>query len=162
MIRETSNDIFQSKQRTLLVPCNAAGAMGSGLARAFKDRYYKPVFSTYRCYFPLIVNPVDMPTDDKRANTLVRVGLPKRQQALLFCTKHHWSESSDITLLERNLAKLVRDWHELEIESLAMPPIGCGLGGLDYKRDVRPMLLSYLSDERYNVEVVGLSKADLQ
>ena len=162
MICETRNDIFQSGKKTLVVPCNSAGAMGSGLAESFKKRFYPGLFRVYRRYFPLIVDPNRMPKDDPRAEVLVCVELPKRQQALLFCTKHHWSGPSDITLIERNLASLARDWDVLRIESLAIPPVGCGLGGLDYKRDVRPLLLRYLSDERFDVEIVGLSRTDIQ
>lgn len=162
MIRETHGDIFKSGKKTLVVPCNSAGAMGSGLAKVFRQRFYPGLFNVYRRYFPLIVDPIDMPKDDQRAEVLVCVELPAGKQALLFCTKHHWSGPSDITLIERNLASLARDWDALRIQSLAIPPIGCGLGGLDYRRDVRPLLLHYLSDERFDVEIVGLSNTDLQ
>lgn len=170
MIRETGGNIFLSKQKTLLVPCNAAGAMGKGLALAFKRRYFPHLFRTYRRYFPLVLDPIELRAYTHRAYQLVSVELPRLKgqppeapdhRALLFCTKYHWSESADISLIARNLETLRDDWQRLGIESLALPPIGCGLGGLDYKRDIRPLLFNYLGDDKFDVEVVGLTADDM-
>jgi O-acetyl-ADP-ribose deacetylase (regulator of RNase III) len=69
-----------------------------------------------------------------------------------FPTKRHWRSKSRIEDIELGLTALAKDIEELGIQSIAIPPLGCGLGGLDWL-DVRAFIeqeLSALED----VEVV--------
>jgi len=63
---------------------------------------------------------------------------------LLFPTKNHWREKSPIEGIERGLQWLVENYKKLDISSIALPALGCGLGGLDWK-DVGPLMCRYLS-----------------
>jgi hypothetical protein len=61
----------------------------------------------------------------------------------LFATKKHWRENSDIAGIEQGL-QWVKDKYKAQgIKSLAMPALGCGLGGLDWK-DIGPLICRYL------------------
>lgn len=63
---------------------------------------------------------------------------------LLFPTKRHWREKSDINGIEEGMKWLLSHYKESKITSLAIPALGCGLGKLEW-RDVGPMLCKYLS-----------------
>jgi len=49
-----------------------------------------------------------------------------------FPTKKHWRNPSKLEYIEAGLIDLLRQVRALEIRSLAMPPLGCGNGGLDW------------------------------
>src|SRR5947209_13838024 len=56
-----------------------------------------------------------------------------------FPTKRHWRGKSRITDIESGVAALIAEVRRLGIRSIAVPPLGCGLGGLDWRK-VRPMI----------------------
>lgn len=56
-----------------------------------------------------------------------------------FPTKRHWREQSRIEYIESGLQSLVEAVEQYEIKSIAMPALGCGLGGLDYT-EVKPLI----------------------
>jgi O-acetyl-ADP-ribose deacetylase (regulator of RNase III) len=56
-----------------------------------------------------------------------------------FPTKRHWRGNSRIEDIDAGLAALVADVRRLGIKSIAVPPLGCGLGGLDWSQ-VRPRI----------------------
>ena len=63
---------------------------------------------------------------------------------LLFATKKHWRENSDIAGIEQGLQWIENKYKTQDIKSLAVPALGCGLGGLDWK-DVGPLICQYLA-----------------
>lgn len=62
---------------------------------------------------------------------------------LLFATKRKWRENSRLEDIEGGLDWVQHHFQKEEIKSLAMPALGCGLGGLDWK-DVGPLMCKYL------------------
>jgi len=56
-----------------------------------------------------------------------------------FPTKRHWKGNSRLEDIEAGLADLVKVIRELGVRSIAVPPLGCGLGGLDWN-EVRPRI----------------------
>jgi O-acetyl-ADP-ribose deacetylase (regulator of RNase III) len=62
----------------------------------------------------------------------------------LFATKRNWRENSDIVGIEQGLQWIVDNYKAEGIKSLAVPALGCGLGGLNWK-DVGPLMCRYLS-----------------
>jgi O-acetyl-ADP-ribose deacetylase (regulator of RNase III) len=68
-------------------------------------------------------------------------GLVKPNYIINFPTKEHWRESSKIEFIERGLDDLVAQVKALRITSIAIPPLGCGNGGLAWAR-VRPLIES--------------------
>lgn len=58
-----------------------------------------------------------------------------------FPTKGHWRARSRIDDIDAGLADLVRLVEELAVTSIAVPPLGCGNGGLDWQQ-VRPLILA--------------------
>jgi O-acetyl-ADP-ribose deacetylase (regulator of RNase III) len=62
-----------------------------------------------------------------------------------FPTKQHWREKSRIENIQAGLADLVRVVRAYDVQSVAIPPLGSGLGGLDWN-DVRPLILQAFAD----------------
>jgi hypothetical protein len=62
-----------------------------------------------------------------------------------FPTKRHWREKSRYEDIDSGLRALVEDVRRLGIKSIAIPPLGCGLGGLDWAK-VRPMIERAFAD----------------
>ena len=69
-----------------------------------------------------------------------------------FPTKNHWRGQSRIEDIESGLQSLVKAIKENEIKSMAMPALGCGLGGLDYA-EVK-LLIDKAFGDLANVEVL--------
>jgi O-acetyl-ADP-ribose deacetylase (regulator of RNase III) len=69
-----------------------------------------------------------------------------------FPTKRHWREQSRIEYIESGLQSLVESVELYGIKSVAMPALGCGLGGLHYA-EVKPLIEKAFAD-LMNVEVL--------
>lgn len=136
IIHDGPGDLFASQCKTLLCPTNVAGAMGKGLARVFRDRV-PGLWEFYQKQFPRDNNP--------HPSKVFRLELyrpTEGPQVLLFPTKLHWRDPSRIDWIDHNLGSMMEQWFDLELESIAIPALGCGEGGLSYD-EVRPYLLKY-------------------
>ncbi len=69
-----------------------------------------------------------------------------------FPTKRHWKGKSKIEYIESGLKALVRSVKEFNIQSIAVPPLGCGNGGLNWVQ-VKPMIANAFV-ELQNVKVI--------
>lgn len=132
MIRYVQGNIFHSRTEAVVNPVNTVGVMGAGLALTFK-RAAPENFQIYRkaC---------------KRRNFKLGSVLTVRlkndrpvQYIINFPTKGFWGNPSRLEDIEAGLWALVREVEELEIESVSVPPLGCGLGGLRWS-DVEPLI----------------------
>lgn len=70
-----------------------------------------------------------------------------------FPTKRHWRSRSQLSDIEVGLDDLVRVVRDRAITSIAIPPLGCGHGGLDWS-DVEPVIRSKLAPIRPATRVV--------
>lgn len=134
----SSGDIFESGCEALVSPVSADGAQGKGLALEFKRR------------FPLACAEYKARSGERRAGSVwVYQGLP----TLLFAaTKVHWRGNSCLQWIRQCAADLVRISHDLRLNSMAVPMLGAGLGGLQ-ANDVRPILIE-MAREMYCSRVV--------
>jgi len=132
VITFVSGDIFSSPAQVVTNTINIVGVMGKGLALAFKTRY-PTMFADYqrRC-----------------SENRVRPGEPylwedDRTQILNFPTKRHWRDPSHLEDVEAGLKYLAANYRNMGILSIALPPLGCGLGGLKWQV-VRPLIEKHL------------------
>ncbi len=144
-------DMFFSGMQTLTVSVNLQGIMGKGLAsRAkyqFPDVYVfyqdacrsKRVTATkpalYKREASLDEDLADLTTPLKTPNAV--------KWFLLFATKRKWRDDSRLDDIEGGLVWFRDHFHEEGVLSLALPALGCGLGGLDWA-DVGPLMCRYL------------------
>jgi O-acetyl-ADP-ribose deacetylase (regulator of RNase III) len=134
MIRFVRGNLFDTSANALVNTVNCAGIMGKGIAYQFK-RAYPAYFSDYerRC---------------KRNE--VRIGEVYAYQdsaklIISFPTKKHWKSNSRLEDVDAGLASLRELLLREGITKVAVPPLGCGNGGLSWT-DVRPLIESRLSD----------------
>ena len=69
----------------------------------------------------------------------------------LLPTKNHWKDGSDISLIENGLRVLVKWYNNQETKpSVALPRLGCGLGGLKWE-EVKPLCAKWLTSDNFVV-----------
>lgn len=126
-------DIFSSKASAIVNTVNTHGVMGKGLALQFKNKY-PAYFADYQqlCRKKLIVTGK---CTTYQADKLL----------ISFPTKDHWSKPSEYKFITEGLKSLRELILAKQIDSLAIPPLGCGLGGLDWLK-VRTLIELELAD----------------
>jgi len=132
MIELTRGNLLRAAAEALVNTVNCVGYMGKGIALQFKQAF-PANFKVYEaaCHAGDMV-PGKMLIYDNG-------GLVNPRYIINFPTKRHWKGNSRIEDIESGLRAMVADVQRLEIRSIAVPPLGCGLGGLEW-RVVRPMI----------------------
>lgn len=140
MVRE---DLLKSQMQTLVNTVNCVGIMGKGIALDFKQKY-PAMFRDYqkRCGEKKVC--VGEPYLVKTASKWI----------INFPTKDHWRNNSQLQWIEAGLIKLAQHVVEWKVESLAIPPLGCGNGGLKWQ-DVRPLILKHMGHLAIPIEIYG-------
>lgn len=145
-------DMFFSQMQTLTISVNTVGVMGKGLAsRAkyqFPDVYveYQDVCRKkilqmgvpylYKREMSLEQDLIDEPSLDHDPNA--------NKWFLLFPTKRHWREQADLAGIQQGLEWITNHYKAEGIQSLAVPALGCGLGGLNWA-EVGPLMCRHLA-----------------
>jgi O-acetyl-ADP-ribose deacetylase (regulator of RNase III) len=144
MIRFTSGDILTAPTEALVNTVNCVGVMGRGIALQFKNAYP----DNFKAYAAACsrgeVQPGKMLTFE--------TGKFAPKYIINFPTKRHWRGKSRIEDIDVGLQALAAEINERKIRSIAIPPLGSGLGGLNWS-DVRTRIekaLAYLD----GIEVV--------
>jgi len=145
-------DMFFSNMQTITISVNTVGVMGAGLASRAKENFPQ-VYVAYQqlcrdgrlttkspyLYKEEYSYDAHMADDP---DTLTQKPNDERW-FLLFATKEHWRNPSRLEYLEGGLQWLLENAGKEGIKSLAMPALGCGLGGLPWDR-VGPIMCRYL------------------
>ncbi len=132
MIEFTSGDILKDDVDAIVNTVNCVGIMGRGIALQFKNAWPEN-FKAYEAACKREeVQPGRM--------FVYEVGqLTTPRYIINFPTKRHWRGKSRIEDIESGLKALVSEIRQRGIRSIAIPPLGSGLGGLDWN-DVRPRI----------------------
>lgn len=120
-VQEMHGDIFDSDAPVLVCPVNTEGAMGAGLALAFRERH-PDVYYHYKraCRSKSL----------KRTSMQLITAAGASYKVLMIPTKDHWKDGSDPQLVRNNIRRLRRFLEDRQYVKLATPMLGCGLGGL--------------------------------
>ncbi len=132
MIALTEGNLLKTDAEALVNTVNCAGHMGKGIALQFKKAFPENYEAYRRACDAEQVRPGQMFIFD--TDTMFNP-----RHIINFPTKRHWRGKSLYEDIESGLRALVEDLRRLEIRSIAIPPLGCGLGGLDWNR-VRTMI----------------------
>lgn len=125
MIKITQGDILSANVDAIVNTVNCVGVMGKGLALQFKKAYP----DNYRVY-KLACKYNEIQTG--KMFTFMRTSQSNPKYIINFPTKQHWKDPSEIEFIDTGLEDLVRVIPYLSIKSIAIPPLGCGLGGLEW------------------------------
>ena len=147
-------DMFFSEMQTFTISVNTVGVMGKGLASRAKYQF-PDVYVLYQDLCRQKKLKMGVPYLYKRSDNFISTLMEDVPSApstvtenghrwfLLFPTKNHWREKSPFAGIEKGLQWLVDNYKNQGIKSLALPALGCGLGGLDWK-EVGPLMCKYL------------------
>jgi len=132
MIRFTTGNLLDAKADAFVNTVNTVGVMGKGIALMFREAFPEN-FSSYATACKR--NEVSV----GRMFVTERDNLIGPRWIINFPTKKHWRHPSRIEWVTAGLEDLKRVIQVHGIRSIALPPLGSGNGGLDW-RDVRPRI----------------------
>jgi O-acetyl-ADP-ribose deacetylase (regulator of RNase III) len=118
-------DLLQAPVDALVNPVNTVGVMGAGLAKQFAAAYptmlgeYRNLCATGRLQ-PGVMH-------------VWGTGLEQPRFVVNFPTKRDWRSPSKLEDVHRGLEALVEEVGTRHISSIALPALGCGLGGLEWR-----------------------------
>ncbi len=132
MWRLTEGNILEADAQALVNTVNTVGVMGKGIALQFK-KAFPEMFEAYEklCEAKKL-QPGQMHVYD-------RGSMLNPRYIINFPTKRHWKGKSRLADVVAGLDALVEELKDRRISSVAIPPLGCGLGGLDWD-EVRPLI----------------------
>ena len=139
-----NRNILKSECQTIIVTTNTVGVMGAGLAKSAAN-LYPEILPIYRAACNNREHTTELP--------LFIPGNDNRPNILCVATKQHWQNPSQPEWINSALNWIAKNYTQLGITSLAIPPMGCGLGGLNYQRDLRPLLIKHLPSIQIPVRV---------
>ena len=145
MITYKTGDILAEETEALVNTVNCVGVMGRGIALQFK-RAFPDNFKAYaaRC------KRNEM--QPGRVFVFKTGRLTNPHYIINFPTKRHWRGKSRMEDIESGLASLAEEIRAHGIRSIAIPPLGSGLGGLDWP-EVRDRMQAVL-DEYEDVKII--------
>jgi O-acetyl-ADP-ribose deacetylase (regulator of RNase III) len=133
MIELTQGDILNANTEALVNTVNCVGIMGRGIALQFRKAFPEN-FKAYEVACKVqSVQPGKMFVYD-----LNRLYNPRF--IINFPTKRHWKSKSRIEDIQSGLVDLIKIVQQQQIRSISIPPLGCGLGGLNWE-EVRPLIV---------------------
>ena len=145
MIEFTTGDILTADAEALVNTVNCVGVMGRGIALQFKNRFP----ANYKAYEAACEREEVQPGEMFVFETGT---LTNPKFIINFPTKRHWRGESRMEDINSGLKALVGEIRNRGIHSIAIPPLGSGLGGLDWGA-VRPLIESALRGTN-NVRIV--------
>lgn len=153
MFKALIGDLFESQAQALVNTVNCVGVMGKGVAAEFKKRY-PAMFEDYaqRCQRKAVHPGESYPYRDASGVLIIN-----------FPTKNHWRSPSRVKDIEFGLDYFAAHAAEWGITSVAIPPLGCGNGGLEWS-EVGPLIYRKLHDLPIDVQVYapyGTPKSEL-
>lgn len=132
MIDYIQGDILQADAEALINTVNCVGHMGRGIALQFKKRFP----ANYQAYHQACTRKEVVPG---KMFVFETGQLLNPRFIINFPTKRHWRGKSRIEDIESGLTALAAELVQRKISSVAVPPLGCGLGGLDWD-EVKPLI----------------------
>lgn len=138
LIKLMKGNLLNSNAEALVNTVNTVGVMGKGIALQFKQAFP----DNFKAYKKACNNNEVQPGKMFIFKT-DSLGFPT--YIINFPTKRHWKNKSKIEDIEDGLASLREEIIRLNIKSVAIPPLGCGNGGLDWSV-VKPLIFQSLED----------------
>jgi O-acetyl-ADP-ribose deacetylase (regulator of RNase III) len=146
MIDLATGNLLDADVEALVNSVNTVGVMGKGVALQFRQAYPANYTAYVRACKRQEVQPGQM--------FVVPAGtLTNPRYIVNFPTKRHWRQRSRLSDIKLGLIDLVEVIENLSIKSIALPPLGCGNGGLEWE-DVRPAIEDALRGLAADIKVL--------
>jgi len=146
MLEFVNGDFFEFDADVRINTVNCVGVMGAGVALAFKKKYpdmYKDYVKQCKAGDIKPGKPSVWKSGDMFSKCIEIVNFP---------TKDHWRKPSEYEYVDRGLQWLSGYLKERDVLTITLPALGCGHGGLDWKR-VKDMIQEYLGDSPHRILV---------
>lgn len=143
-IEIAKGDLLEQRVDAIVNTVNTVGVMGKGIALQFKRKWPGNTKAYEAACKRGEVVPGKMFVFDNG-------GLVEPKFIINFPTKRHWRQPSRLSDIDAGLVDLIEQVKRLNIKSIAIPPLGCGNGGLDWSV-VRPRIEAAFQ-ELSNVDV---------
>jgi len=138
MLRLMEGNILEADAEALVNTVNTVGVMGRGIALQFKKAFPEMVKSYQEACRSHTLQPGQVQVFD-------RGSMLNPRYIINFPTKRHWKGKSRLEDIDAGLKSLVEEVRTRGIRSIALPPLGCGLGGLAWSQ-VLPMIQKAFAD----------------
>ena len=126
MIEYIKGDLFAAGERVIAHGCNCQGVMGAGVARIVRTEF-ENVYDYYKeaCNMGWFYPGVVMPVDSWNGN----------QKTLIYnlATQDQPGANARYLFVERAMQNMLMSMNKRRLSRVAMPKIGCGIGGLDWE-----------------------------
>ena len=148
MITQTQGDILRDESEAIVNTVNCVGVMGRGIALQFRNAYPE----NFKAYEKACQREEVQPG---RMFVFETGELTNPRYIINFPTKRHWRGKSRMEDIDTGLKALVTVLREKKIRSIAIPPLGSGLGGLNWA-EVKPRIEAALAPlEDVKVSIYG-------
>jgi O-acetyl-ADP-ribose deacetylase (regulator of RNase III) len=138
MIHNTTGNLLQAEAEALVNTVNCVGFMGKGIALQFKQAWPENFEVYAKACKARDVRPGRM--------FIWETGRMINPKFIInFPTKRDWRGKSRIEDIKSGLRALIADVRRLGIRTIAVPPLGCGNGGLDWQ-EIRPLIEEAFAD----------------
>jgi O-acetyl-ADP-ribose deacetylase (regulator of RNase III) len=136
MIEDARGNLLDAQVDAIVNTVNTHGVMGKGIALQFKKAFPEN-FAQYEraCKVSEVV---------VGQMFVYRTVFPQPRFIVNFPTKKHWRQPSTLSYIKSGLTDLIEVIKREKIQSIAVPPLGCGNGGLKWS-DVRPLIVAAFS-----------------
>ena len=131
MVEYVTGDLLIAEREALVNAVNCVGVMGRGVALAFKRRF-PGNFKAYKA-------ACDRGELQPGRMFVFETGELMPRIIINFPTKRDWRARSRLADIEAGLSALVAEIERHRIHSIALPALGCGLGGLEWT-EVKPRI----------------------
>lgn len=139
MIIDRNGDMFKSGLTAMVNPVNCVGISGAGLALEFRNRFPDNYLAYQQdCSSPNRLMPggvLTFKTNDESPITIFN-----------FATKKHWRNPSRIEWIVAGLHNLRTICQNIDVKAVAIPALGCGLGGLRWSKVYQEIVDVFKSD----------------
>ena len=151
MIKYIKGNILESQAQALVNTVNTVGVMGKGIALQFKKAFP----NNYKAYVEACKK------NELKIGTLLVYkdgNITSGQKIIInFPTKTTWRKPSEYEYIEKGLDNLLEIIHQYNIESIAIPPLGAGNGGLEWEK-VKKIIHDKLKDENVDIFIYEPTK----
>jgi O-acetyl-ADP-ribose deacetylase (regulator of RNase III)/uncharacterized protein YwgA len=146
MIQYQTGNLLESNAQALVNTVNTVGVMGKGIALQFKNLFPNN-FKRYA--LACKANEIQVGKLFITEDTSLYGG---KKLIINFPTKTDWRKPSEYSYIENGLVDLVKIISENNIQSIAIPPLGAGNGGLDWMK-VNALMEKYLANVPCEVQI---------